>query len=90
MKKIIITVVGKDTVGIIAKVCTYLAENQVNILDISQTIMQGKFTMIMAVDVSEATVSFAEVRDALAELGREMELTIRIQREEIFNAMHTI
>ena len=86
----IVTVIGKDRVGIIAAVCIKLAEMNINVLDISQTIMQGKFTMIMAVDVSEATVSFAEVRDALAELGREVELTIRIQREEIFNAMHTI
>lgn len=86
----IVTVIGKDRVGIIAAVCIKLAEMNINVLDISQTIMQGKFTMIMAVDVSEATVSFAEVRDSLAELGREMELTIRIQREEIFNAMHTI
>ena len=86
----IVTVIGKDRVGIIAAVCIKLAEMNINVLDISQTIMQGKFTMIMAVDVSEATVSFAEVRDALAELGREMELTIRIQREEIFNAMHSI
>ena len=86
----IVTVIGKDRVGIIAAVCIKLAEMNINVLDISQTIMQGKFTMIMAVDVSEATVSFAEVRAALAELGREMELTIRIQREEIFNAMHTI
>ena len=86
----IVTVIGKDRVGIIAAVCIKLAEMNINVLDISQTIMQGKFTMIMAVDVSEATVSFAEVRDALVELGREMELTIRIQREEIFNAMHTI
>ena len=86
----IVTVIGKDRVGIIAAVCIKLAEMNINVLDISQTIMQGKFTMIMAVDVSEATVSFAEVRDALAELGREMELTIRIQQEEIFNAMHTI
>ena len=86
----IVTVIGKDRVGIIAAVCIKLAEMNINVLDISQTIMQGKFTIIMAVDVSEATVSFAEVRDARAELGREMELTIRIQREEIFNAMHTI
>ena len=86
----IVTVIGKDRVGIIAAVCIKLAEMNINVLDISQTIMQGKFTMIMAVDVSEATVSFAEVRDALVELGREMELTIRIQREEIFNAMHSI
>ena len=86
----IVTVIGKDRVGIIAAVCIKLAEMNINVLDISQTIMQGNFTMIMAVDVSQATASFAEIRDALAELGREMELSIRIQREEIFNAMHSI
>ena len=90
MKKTIITVVGNDTVGIIAKVCTYLADNNVNILDISQTILQGSFTMVMAVDVSAATASFGDLGAALAELGGEMGLSIRIQREEIFNAMHTI
>ena len=86
----IVTVIGKDRVGIIAAVCIKLAEMNINVLDISQTIMQGNFTMIMAVDVSQATASFAEIRDALAELGKEMELSIRIQREEIFNAMHSI
>ena len=86
----IVTVIGKDRVGIIAAVCIKLAEMNINVLDISQTIMQGNFTMIMAVDVSQATASFAKIRDALAELGREMELSIRIQREEIFNAMHSI
>ena len=86
----IVTVIGKDRVGIIAAVCIKLAEMNINVLDISQTIMQGNFTMIMAVDVSQSTATFAEIRDALAELGREMELSIRIQREEIFNAMHSI
>ena len=86
----IVTVIGKDRVGIIAAVCINLAGLNINVLDISQTIMQGNFTMIMAVDVSQATASFAEIRDALADLGREMELSIRIQREEIFNAMHSI
>ena len=86
----IVTVIGKDRVGIIAAVCIKLAGLNINVLDISQTIMQGNFTMIMAVDVSQATASFAEIRDALAELGKEMELSIRIQREEIFNAMHSI
>ena len=89
-KKVIITVLGKDTVGIIAKVCTYLAENSINILDISQTILQGNFTMVMAVDISEANVSFKEISDTLNELGAEMGLSIRIQREEIFDAMHSI
>ena len=86
----IVTVIVKDRVGIIAAVCIKLAGLNINVLDISQTIMQGNFTMIMAVDVSQATASFAEIRDALAELGREMEISIRIQREEIFNAMHSI
>ena len=82
MNKIIITVVGKDTVGIIAKVCAYLAENQVNILDISQTILQGAFTMVMAVDVSQSTASFGELGKGLNDLGAELGLSIRIQREE--------
>lgn len=86
----IVTVVGQDRVGIIAAVCTCLAENNVNILDISQTILQGSFTMVMAVDVGGATAAFGELDAALTALGREMGLSIRIQREEIFNAMHTI
>lgn len=86
----IVTVIGKDRVGIIAAVCIKLAAFNINVLDISQTIMQGKFTMVMAVDIAEANATFATVRDALSDLGREMELTIRIQREEIFDAMHTI
>ena len=90
MKKTIITVVGKDTVGIIARVCTYLAENNVNILDISQTILQGSFTMVMAVDAGKARVSISELRELLEQLGRKMGISIRIQREEIFDAMHRI
>ena len=86
----IITVVGKDRVGIIAAICVKLAEFNVNVLDISQTILQNNFTMVMAVDVSQISVSFAQVADALKELGKEMELSINIQREEIFDAMHTI
>ena len=90
MSKAIITVVGKDTVGIIAKVCTYLAEHRINILDISQTILDGKFTMVMAVDAANANVGFEELAAQLRELGEGMELSIRIQREEIFDAMHRI
>jgi len=86
----ILTVVGKDRVGIIARVCTELAHYNVNVLDISQTILEGSFTMIMAVDASASSVPFAELKERLTELGREMELSIHIQREEIFNAMHTI
>ena len=86
----IVTVLGQDKVGIIAAVCNRLANYNVNILDISQTILQGAFTMVMAVDVSQATASFGELREALSGLGTEMDLSIRIQREEIFNAMHSI
>ena len=86
----IVTVLGQDRVGIIAAVCNRLANYNVNILDISQTILQGAFTMVMAVDVSRSTASFGELGKGLSELGAEMGLSIRIQREEIFNAMHTI
>ncbi len=85
-----VTVVGKDKVGIIAAICILLAEKNVNILDISQTILQDCFTMFMLVDASECSVDFAELSESLSELGRKMDLTIRIQREEIFNAMHKI
>lgn len=86
----IVTVVGQDRVGIIAAVCVLLAENNVNILDISQTIMEGSFTMVMAVDVSNAKASVGDLKDQLEELGRKMEISIRIQRQEIFDAMHRI
>ena len=86
----IVTVVGQDKVGIIAAICIRMAEYNVNILDISQTILQGAFTMVMAVDVSKATASIGELSTVLAELGKEMDLSIRIQREEIFDAMHRI
>ena len=86
----IVTVVGQDRVGIIAAICNQLAGFNVNILDISQTIMQGSFTMVMAVDLGAATAPFGDLSAALSELGSEMGLSIRIQREEIFNAMHQI
>ena len=86
----IVTVLGQDKVGIIAAVCNRLANYNVNILDISQTILQGAFTMVMAVDVSKSTASFGELGKGLGELGAEMGLSIRIQREEIFDAMHSI
>ena len=86
----IVTVIGKDKVGIIAAICILLSGYNVNILDISQTILQGAFTMVMAVDVSESTASIGELGSALAELGEKMDLSIRIQREEIFDAMHRI
>lgn len=90
MKKTIITVVGKDTVGIIARVCTYLAERGINILDISQTIVQDYFTMMMIVDMNGATKSFGEVADELDEVGKSMGLVIKCQKEEIFDQMHRI
>ena len=90
MKKTIITVVGNDTVGIIAKVCTYLAENQINILDINQTIVQDFFNMMMIVDVSKMTKNFGQVSEEMEELGKEMGLDIHCQREEIFEKMHRL
>lgn len=90
MKKSIITVVGKDTVGIIAKVCTYLAENQINILDISQTIVQGYFNMMMIVDANESCKQFGVLSDELAALGEKIGVQIKMQQEDIFNSMHRI
>ena len=90
MNKIIITVVGKDTVGIIAKVCTYLADNGINILDISQTIVSGFFNMMMIVDMSQSKVSLSDASDALEKLGEEIGVVIKCQREEIFDSMHRI
>ena len=90
MKKCIITVVGKDTVGIIAKVCTFLAENQVNILDISQTIVQDYFNMMMIVDANNATKSFGELSDNITKLGEEIGVQVKMQQEDIFNSMHRI
>ncbi|MDE6212961.1 MAG: ACT domain-containing protein [Lachnospiraceae bacterium] len=90
MKKTIITVVGKDTVGIIARVCTYLADNQINILDISQTIVQGFFNMMMIVDMNQTTKDFGQVVDELAKLGEEIGVVIKCQKEEIFDQMHRI
>ncbi len=88
--KAIITVIGKDTTGIIAAVCTLLAEKKVNILDISQTVMDGFFTMTMLVDFQKESAEFAEVSDALSKKGEELNLSIRIQREDIFDLMHRI
>lgn len=88
--KVVITVVGKDTVGIIAKVCTYLSEGSVNVLDISQTIVSGYFNMMMIVDMANATASFAEISDQLDALGEEIGVTIKCQKEEIFEMMHRI
>ncbi|HIT33494.1 MAG TPA: ACT domain-containing protein [Candidatus Faecousia intestinigallinarum] len=88
--KAVVTVVGKDAVGIIASVCTELAHYNVNVLDISQTVMQGYFTMMMVVDVEKSTLPLALLSKELEEKGRQMGLSIRIQREDIFNAMHRV
>ena len=90
MNKAIITVVGKDRVGIIAGVCTYLAENQINILDITQTLVKGFFNMMMVVDVENITKSFGEVAQELEQVGEEIGVSVKIQREEIFLKMHRI
>ncbi len=90
MKKIIITVVGQDTVGIIAKVCTYLAANDINILDISQTIVSGYFNMMMIVDISSSRKPFDDVQHELDQIGDEIGVQIKCQREEIFTEMHRI
>ena len=88
--KAVVTVVGKDQVGIIAAVCNRLAEYNVNVLDISQTVMQGYFTMMMVVDVSACNVPLAELCRNMEESGKERGLSIRVQREDIFEAMHRI
>lgn len=90
MKKTIITVVGNDTVGIIAKVCTYLAENNVNILDITQTIVQGYFNMMMVTDTSESQKDVSALSAELTELGDSIGVVIHCQHEDIFNKMHRI
>ncbi|MDD3218395.1 MAG: ACT domain-containing protein [Lachnospiraceae bacterium] len=90
MKKTIITVVGQDTVGIIAKVCTYLANNKINILDISQTIVQGYFNMMMVTDMTQAPKNMADISKELEQIGEEIGVVIRCQHEDIFNKMHRI
>ena len=86
----IVTVLGKDRVGIMSLVCALLAQHNINILDISQTVLQDYFTMVMLVDTAACTASIGEMADLLEQAGKEQELSIRIQREDIFNAMHRI
>lgn len=88
--KAIVTVVGKDQVGIIAGVCNTLADYGINVLDISQTIMEGYFTMMMVVDLSLCAESFDRLSRALKDYGEARALSIRIQREDIFDAMHKL
>ena len=88
--KAIVTVVGQDRVGIIAAVCTKLAAYHVNVLDISQTVMQGYFTMMMATEISQCSIPVAELAKEMEKAGQEMGLSIHVQREDIFQAMHRI
>lgn len=90
MKRTIITVVGEDTVGIIAKVCTYLAENNINILNISQTIVDGYFNMMMITDTSMASKKLNVIAEELDAVGKEIGVVIRVQLEDIFTKMHRI
>ena len=90
MQKVVITVVGKDKVGIMARVCTYLADNGINILDISQTIVSGFFNMMMIADMGEKQGDFEKVRTELDELGNSIGVQVRIQREDIFDMMHRL
>lgn len=90
MNKAIITVVGKDVKGIIAKVCTYLADNDVNILDITQTIVDGFFNMMMIADISSVRKPFEELTSDLVEVGKSIGVQVKCQREDIFDKMHRI
>lgn len=90
MTRAIITVVGKDTVGIIAKVCTYLADSKINILDISQTIVQEYFNMMMIVDMTRCNTAFEQVASDLGSIGLDMGVQVKCQLEDIFNKMHRI
>jgi ACT domain-containing protein len=86
----VVTIIGKDKVGIIANIAGVLAENNANILDINQTVMQEYFTMIMLVDISEISIDLVDLKHKLEEIGKEMGLSVRLQREDIFNKMHEI
>lgn len=90
MNRTIITVIGKDNVGIIAKVCTYLSDNKINILDINQSIVQGFFNMMMIVDATNATKDFSVLCEEIEKVGEEIGVKIKMQHEDIFNVMHRI
>lgn len=90
MNRTIITVIGKDRVGIIARICTYLAENDINVLDINQSIVQGFFNMIMIVDAQNAKKDFAVLNEEIEKIGEELGVKIKMQHEDIFNVMHRI
>ena len=86
----VITVIGKDMVCILAKVSVKCAEKNINVLEVTQSILQDMFAMIMMVDISNSSVPFTEFTDELEQMGREMNLSIHAMHEDIFNAMHTI
>ncbi|MDP0493321.1 MAG: ACT domain-containing protein [Fusobacterium sp. JB021] len=88
--KCIITVLGSDKVGIIAKICTYLAEKEINVLDISQTIVKGYFNMMMIVEITKEIQTTKEISNKLTQIGNELGVVITIQNEDIFNCMHRI
>lgn len=90
MKKVIVTVVGKDTVGILAKICTYLSKEQINILDISQTVVQDYFNMMMIVDTAKSKKSFDAIATELGAVGEKMGMKINCQKSEIFEKMHRV
>ncbi|CDA89098.1 uPF0237 protein CC1_18820 [Ruminococcus sp. CAG:563] len=90
MNRTIITVIGKDRVGIIARICTYLAENDINVLDINQSIVQGFFNMIMIVDAQNAKKDFAVLNEEIEKISEELGVKIKMQHEDIFNVMHRI
>ena len=90
MTKAIVTVIGKDRVGIIAEISVLLADYGINILDISQTLLQDYFTMVMLVDVGQMSIPFPDVKEALSDLGEKLALSIRIQHEDIFRSMHQL
>lgn len=90
MNRTIITVIGKDRVGIIARICTYIAENDINVLDINQSIVQGFFNMIMIVDAQNAKKDFAVLNGEIEKISEELGVKIKMQHEDIFNVMHRI
>ena len=90
MKKTIITVVGNDTVGIIAKVSQFLSEHKINIADITQTILSGNFVMMMMVDLAASDISIDELRNAMEDLSSDMGVEINIMSEKVFSAMHRV
>lgn len=90
MNRTIITVIGKDRAGIIARICTYLAENDINVLDINQSIVQGFFNMIMIVDAQNAKKDFAVLNGEIEKISEELGVKIKMQHEDIFNVMHRI